>query len=71
MANRKTKMPDGRKTIVLVTDQEAGRQGVARDHHPLPVSERHVNPGASPVPCGQCSCSEEGNSLAVFMSRCH
>ncbi|GIY59513.1 hypothetical protein CDAR_528821 [Caerostris darwini] len=44
-------MADGRKTIVLVTDQETGRQGVVRDHHPLPVSGRHVNPGASPVPC--------------------
>ncbi|GIY59515.1 hypothetical protein CDAR_528831 [Caerostris darwini] len=54
MANRKAKMADGRKTIALVTDQETGGQGVVRDHHPLPVSGRHVNPGASPVPCGQC-----------------
>ncbi|GIY59507.1 hypothetical protein CDAR_528791 [Caerostris darwini] len=47
-------MADGKKTIVLVTDQEAERQGVVRDHHPFPVNGRHVNPGASPVPCGQC-----------------
>ncbi|GIY86888.1 hypothetical protein CEXT_310951 [Caerostris extrusa] len=42
-----------KKKIVLVTDQKAGGQGVVRGSPPTSGQQRHVNPGASPVPCGQ------------------